>query len=256
MSARLPVPDIVIGGAPRSGTTFLCELLAKHPAVSVARPFIPEPKVCMTAAADGDAGLLRRYAEFFSDAPPDSVRVEKTSYYLENAEARERLVRILPQAKFIFILREPVERAYSNWLRSCQNGLETLPFEEAVDCEHGRVSPLPPNQAYARPFDYLTRGRYGGLVEAWIRAVGRERMAILVLEQTTMAPERFVANLQQFIGVEPLPWSALATGKINSIERGSSRISGKTRAALRAKMRPEVERLARVADLDVAIWGY
>src|SRR5207253_6964810 len=136
------VPDVIIGGAPRSGTTFLCELLAKHPDIYVAKPFIPEPKVCMTPHPGGDAGLLRRYADIFSDAPSRSIRIEKTSYYLENAEARERLVRILPRAKFVFILREPVERAYSNWMRSRLNGLETLPFEEAIERELSRVSPL------------------------------------------------------------------------------------------------------------------
>jgi hypothetical protein len=50
MSGRVPVPDVVIGGAPRSGTTFLCELLAKHPSVYVAMPFIPEPKARIRAS--------------------------------------------------------------------------------------------------------------------------------------------------------------------------------------------------------------
>src|SRR5438309_12092486 len=95
VTARLPGPDVVIGGAPRSGTTFLCELVGKHPSVFIARPFIPEPKVCMTPHPDGDPGLLQRYADIFADAPLQSVRIEKTSYYLENAQARERLIRIL-----------------------------------------------------------------------------------------------------------------------------------------------------------------
>jgi hypothetical protein len=256
VTARMRGPDVVIGGAPRSGTTFLCELLAKHPSVFAARPFIPEPKVCMTPHPEGDPGLLQRYADIFSKAPPRSIRIEKTSYYLENAEARERLIRVLPHAKFIFILREPVERAYSNWMRSRLNGLETLPFEEAVDRELDRVSPLAPDQAYARPFDYLTRGRYGTLVEAWIRAVGHERMAIYIFEAALAAPEAFVEDLQRFIGVNPLPWSALATERINAIERGPDGLSKETAAALREKMRPEVERLARIAKLDVTIWGY
>jgi len=256
MSGRVPLPDVIIGGAPRSGTTFLCELLAKHPSVYVARPFIPEPKVCMTPHPDGDAGLLQRYGSFFSSAPPRAVRIEKTSYYLENADARERLVRILPETKFIFILREPVERAYSNWMRSRLNGLETLPFETAVELEPGRESPMPPHQSYARPFDYLSRGRYGTLIEPWIRAVGRERLAIYVLEAAVAAPDRFVADLQSFVGVDALPWSSLITGTVNGIERGSDGLSKHTAAALREKMRHEVERLAEIANVDVAIWGY
>jgi Sulfotransferase domain len=256
VSGPLPIPDIVIGGAPRSGTTFLCELLAKHPGIYVAQPFIPEPKVCMTPHPDGDVGILRRYADIFRNAPQSLVRIEKTSYYLENAEARERLVRLLPQTKFIFILREPVQRAYSNWMRSRLNGLETLPFEEAVERECGRACPLPPHQAYARPFDYMTRGRYGTFVEAWIDAVGRERVAVYVLEAALVDPEPFVERLQRFVGVDPLPWSALATGRINAIDRGTDGPSAQTVAVLRQRLRPEVDRLASTAGVDVSIWGY
>jgi hypothetical protein len=256
VSTRAFVPDVVIGGAPRSGTTFLCEILSKHPSAFVAKPFIPEPKVCMTPHEDGDAGLLRRYARFFSDAPPHSIRIEKTSYYLENAEARERLIRLLPDAKFVFILREPVERAYSNWMRSRLNGLETLSFEQAVDREGGRLSPLPPHQAYARPFDYLTRGRYGTFVGEWVRAVGRDRLAVYILETAVAEPEPFIADLQRFIGVEPMPWSVLATTKVNAIERSPGGLSEKTAAALRERMRSEVELLASTAGVDVTVWGY
>src|SRR5262245_17165069 len=140
MMRNYAVPDIVIGGAPRSGTTFLCELLAKHPRVYVARPFIPEPKVCLRNHPAGDPGLICHYNEYFAAAPVGQVRVEKTSNYFENDLARERLARLLPQARFVFMLREPVARAYSNWLWSRKNGLETLPFDKAIQLEGRRLS--------------------------------------------------------------------------------------------------------------------
>jgi hypothetical protein len=120
----------------------------------------------------------------------------------------------------------------------------------------GRESPLPPHQSYARPFDYLSRGRYGTLIERWIKALGRERLAIYIMETAVAEPDRFVADLQCFIGLDPMAWSSLITGKINAIERGSDSLSPKTAATLRKKMRPEVERLAEIANVDVAIWGY
>jgi hypothetical protein len=210
----------------------------------------------MTPHPNGDIGILGRYVDFFGDAPTSSVRIEKTSYYLENAEARARLLRILPHAKYIFILREPVERAYSNWMRSRFNGLETLPFEEAVACEPGRPSPLPEHQAYARPFDYLARGRYGTLIQAWVQAVGRERVAVYVLEDAVSKPTSFVKELQYFVGVRPLPWSALKTGVTNAIKRGPEGLSRQAAASLRKQMHPEVELLAKVTGVDVSIWGY
>jgi hypothetical protein len=257
VTARTATPDVVIGGAPRSGTTFLCELLAKHPQVYVAKPYIPEPKVCMTPHPAGDAGLLDRYARFFADAPPQSVRVEKTSAYFENAEARGRLVRLLPQARFAFILREPVARAYSNWSRTRSQGLEILPFEKAVELnERSRPVPLPPDRAYARPFDYLTRGQYGTFAQAWVDAVGRSRVFFYLFEEAMAEPEPFAERLQRFVGVDPLPWSRISTGRINAGEDDARTIDADLVARLRRRFAPEVERLAQLTGLDVTIWGY
>ena len=77
----------------------------------------------------GDAGLLANYASFFAPAQPGAVLVEKTSSYFENAAARERLARLLPQAQFVFLLREPVRalirtgraRARRDWKRCPSN---------------------------------------------------------------------------------------------------------------------------------------
>jgi hypothetical protein len=257
VTVRSATPDVVIGGAPRSGTTFLCELLAKHPQVYVAQPYIPEPKVCMTPHPAGDSGLLSRYASFFAEAPPQSTRVEKTSYYFENAEARERLTRLLPQARFVFILREPVARAYSNWSRTRSQGLEKLPFEEAIELdERSRPVPLPSDRAYARPFDYLIRGQYGTFAQAWIDAVGPSRVAFYLFEEAIAAPKSFVHNLQRFVGVEPLPWSRISIGRINAGENDARTIDAVLAARLRRRFAPDVEHLARLTGLDVSIWGY
>lgn len=257
VTARSATPDVVIGGAPRSGTTFLCELLAKHPQVYVAEPYIPEPKVCMTPHPAGDAGLLDRYASFFAEAPPQSVRVEKTSYYFENTAARERLARLLPEARFAFILREPVARAYSNWSRTRSQGLERLPFEKAVELDEcSRPVPLPPDRSYARPFDYLTRGQYGTFAQAWIDAVGRSRIFFCLFEEAIAAPESFAESLQRFVGVDPLPWSRISTGRINTGEDDARTIDAALAARLRRRFAAEVEQLARLTGLDVTIWGY
>jgi Sulfotransferase domain len=249
------LPDAIIGGAPRSGTTFICEVLAKHPDVYVARPFIPEPKVCMTPHGDGDEGYRRRYASLFAGAPPQAVLVEKTSYYLENEQARRRLLRILPSAKYIFILREPVARAYSNWLWSTKNRLETLPFTEAVALEGKRASPLPAEREYARPFDYLSRGRYGSLARTWLEELERERVAFYVLEGVVADPDRFTADLQRFLGISELPWSRLATGRVNATDSDYD-IDPALAARLREHFCAEVKLFSRLTGTDVSSWGY
>lgn len=254
--ARPAIPDVIIGGAPRSGTTFLCELLAKHPGVFVARPFSPEPKVLLIPHPDGDAGVWRRYGDYFAAAPDGAVRVEKTSHLFENDEGRERLARLLPDVRMIFILREPVARAYSNWLRSRNNGLETLSFADAIAAEGRRPSPFGPDRAYVRPFDYMIRSQYARFAKDWISSIGRERIAFFMFEEAIARPEPFVARLQDFVGVERLSWNALATGVVNANDPDALGPDARFQATLRQGIRGEMRRLGELTGLDVGVWGY
>lgn len=255
MASRPALPDVVIGGAPRSGTTFVAEILGKHPGVHLARPIIPEPKICLRVLAPADADDAAAYARVFRDAPADSVRVEKTSNYLENAQARERLARVLPATKFVFILREPVARAFSNWKWSTMNGLETLPFAEAITLEGRRANPLGPEREAARPFDYMLRGRYGSFAAAWYQTFRRDRIRFFLLETALRDPAAFVDALQTWMGLEPLPWSQLQTGPINASNACPTELDPVLAQRLRAKIRPEIDAFAALTGLDVSAWS-
>ncbi len=250
------LPHCIIGGAPRSGTTLLCHLLDQHPNIYVAKPFIPEPKVCMTPAEDGIEGYRRRYAELFQDAPEDAVLVEKTSYYLENEEALHRLRQVLTDVRFVFIVREPVARAYSNYVWSRKNGLEPMTFAEAVANEGKRPSPLPLEKSYARPFDYLARADYATFAERYFEAFGRERVRFFLYEDIINRPEALLAELQSFVGVRPLPFEDFPLTRINSTEGLAEDLDAALEQQLRRQMRPLVERFAALADLDLSAWQY
>lgn len=228
----------------------------KHPGIFIPRPLAPEPKVCLTPHAEGNVGLLERYEGFFRPAPHDQVRVEKTTNYFENHEARERIAGLLPDVKLIFLLREPVARAYSNWLWSRKNRIETLPFAEAISLEGSRPSPFSPERPHVRPFDYQKRGRYGALAEAWLGSFGRDQIAFYLFEDARDAPRQFVEEVQRFIGVDPWPWDRLRTGVINATEPDQVGLDPKLEARLRERFAPEVAKLAKLTGLDVSPWGY
>ena len=253
MQDRLVRPDVIIGGAPRSGTTFLCEVLDKHPGVCLAKPIAPEPKVLLTDHPDGDVGILKRYEAYFINTPSHLVRVEKTTNYFENSDALKRFARLLPDTKLVILLRNPVDRAYSNWLWSRKNGLETLPFEEALRMEGKRPSPLPPERSAARPFDYLTRGQYGTFANAWIDALGRDRIGFYIFEQAISDPESFIASLQEFMSLDPLPWSALRTGRVNATDADKP-MCRQTAVRLRERFRDEIENFHKITGIDVSAW--
>jgi hypothetical protein len=230
--------------------------LDKHPEIFVAKPFIPELKVLMRPHPDGDAGFLARYNDIFASCPPGACKIEKTSYYLENRDARERFARILPNTRIIFILRDPLRRAYSNWLWSTRNGLESLDFQTAVELEGTRESPLPPELEYARPFNYLVRSAYGTLVNAWFEAIGRERVKVVMFEEALAQPDAFISDLQQFIGVPPFPWSTLQVGATNALADYDFELPSDLVRRLRQKLSPDIRHLAELTGLNVGEWGF
>src|SRR6185369_6874288 len=133
--------DFIIGGAPRSGTTWLYDLLARNPDVYMARPARPEPKFFLVDELYEKG--LGHYAHWFEGARPGQLAGEKSTNYLESPLAASRIRAALPGVRLIFILRDPVERAYSNYLWSRMNGLETESFEAALALEASREASLP-----------------------------------------------------------------------------------------------------------------
>ena len=248
-------PTFIIGGAPRAGTNFLCHALDRHPGVYMAKPYMPEPKVFMDAEQPA-AVYAKRYATLFAGAGSRRALGEKTTYYLENDESRRLIQRYLPQVRMLFVVREPVGRAYSNYLWSKKNGLETLPFDEAVRLQGRRPSPLPPDRAYARPFDYLPRGHYDLFAERWFAALGRERVRFLLYEDLVSKPEPVLASIQAFIGVPHVTLGADDLGVINSAKEMGPPLDSALERTLRERMTPSVRRFAALTGLDVSAWDY
>ena len=77
---------------------------------------------------------------------------------------------MLGEAHVVVVLRDPVERAVSNWRFSTENGLETRPLEDGAAREPGRPAPWDPAVTSVSPFAYLERGRYVDYLEPWVGA--------------------------------------------------------------------------------------
>src|SRR5271165_1590244 len=104
------LPDFIIAGAPRSSTTWLYVLAQRHPQLAMAEPMTPEPKFFLVDEL-WRCGLAYYSANWFDPLPAGRVLGEKSTNYLESAEAAERIYRALPWVKLVFLLRNPVDRA-------------------------------------------------------------------------------------------------------------------------------------------------
>jgi hypothetical protein len=206
------LPNFIIGGERRSGTTSLARWIEGHPQIYLRRGF---DKAYFLEAevrgkqdnrqAEADAANWERthtveeYASFFSEGAGYTAIGEKSSDYLFWQPAHARLARYLPEARFIFVLRNPVDRAWSQYWNEVGKGRETLSFEEALRVEDERCR----NSAYARNnLSFCSRGYYDVSMEHFMRYFPRQQLMVVSLEQIRMHPDVTLARILRFLGVD------------------------------------------------------
>jgi hypothetical protein len=205
------LPTFLICGAQRSGTTYLWTLLRSHPDIYLPAPWWPEPK--FFAVPHLFAQGLPAYAEHFKEAGDALAIGEKSVTYLDAPEAPERIARSLPDVKLIFLLRDPVERAYSHYHYSVAHCLESLPFVEALVWEPYRALHGPEILRIARPWAYVARGHYAHHLARFYALFDPARILVLYFEEFFADLSAGAATLCQFLGVRP--WSGPFPAKVN-----------------------------------------
>jgi hypothetical protein len=231
----------------------LVEALERHPDIALARPLRPEPKFFLVDELY-EQGLEHYSRTWFDSLPADAVIGEKSTNYLEHAHVAARVAQALPAVKVMFLLRDPVERAWSNWRWSTANGMEDLDFTAALDAEAARERDLDPALRYARPHAYLSRGRYAQLLRPWLELLGRDRVLVLRQEDLMRQPTQ-IAGVHTFLGVEPRPADAVDVGTVNATPGPPQTMPDDVRADLRRRFEEPNRELVRLLGPDFAGWG-
>jgi hypothetical protein len=205
------LPQFVIAGAPKAGTTALHAALATHPGLYLSP--VKEPKYYLTDGGlpprsshrgPGDAHsaqewIWRRaeYLAVFDDAPAGAVRGESTPFYLYDRAAQARLAADVPGIKVIVVVRDPVDRAYSNWAHLRADGLEPVPdFLAAVRLEERRIA-----DGWAPFWHYRGLGRYGEQLRDLYGHVPSEQVFWLRYRQLVDSPADTLDRVSKFLGV-------------------------------------------------------
>jgi hypothetical protein len=191
--ARSSLPTFLIVGAMRSGTTSLTRYLRSHPQVFIA----PHKELHFFDFNFGEGeGWYRRHFEGVGD---ELAVGEATPNYLYIAEAMPRIAEMLPGARLIAILRNPVDRAYSHYWHNRAVGREELAFEQALEAEAARIdSDDPHDRAY---WSYVDRGRYVRQLEMLDALFPRDAVLVLLFDDLRDAPGPTYRSVCRFLGV-------------------------------------------------------
>ncbi|MBR8741260.1 sulfotransferase [Nocardiopsis sp. MG754419] len=210
------LPDFLICGAQRSGTTSLFKSLSRHPAVT--------GPVLRKGVHYFDTGHHRGLDWYRSHFPlrgglrarwgrPRTRVFESSPYYLFHPLAPERIARELPEGKVVVILRDPVERAYSAHAHETARGFETAPFARAIEWEEDRLAGEeermiadPGHYSHSHQHHgYVARGHYVDQLVRMERHLGRERLHVVDYADLFDGTSRALEEIIRFLELPPAP---------------------------------------------------
>jgi hypothetical protein len=217
------LPDFVLVGAPKAGTTALHAALARHPQLYLSP--VKEPKYYLCGDSPppayrgpGDAHSNRewiwqrqRYLDLFAGAREDQLAGESTPFYLYHRDARRRIAADLPRARLVAVLRDPVDRAYSNWMHLWADGLEPChDVVRACELERRRI-----DDGWAPFWHYRSLGMYGRQLADLFEHFPREQVLVLRYRALVDDPRTALNRVCRFLGV--------AEDVVSDIPSGNSR---------------------------------
>jgi hypothetical protein len=206
------MPSFLIVGAQRSGTSALYEYLVRHPAIG--RSTTEEVHYFTHNFDRGVAWYRGHFPTVLRQAYVrrrhglELICGEATPYYMFHPHAPSRIAELLPTARLIVVLRNPVERAYSHFVHSRRVGVEPIEsFEEALDAEParlaGEVEKMRRDPAYRSRnhwhFSYVTRGIYIDQMEVLDSLFSAHQILVLSADQLLRQTAETHARVLRFL---------------------------------------------------------
>lgn len=203
------LPKLVVGGASKSGTTALSWYLQQHPDLCLSAKkelhYFSRGALERSCAGPGDRFVLAQIPQRFEDylshfdrCGNRPVAVDISPSYLYHHEAADEIHRRLPDARVLFMLRNPAEKAFAQYLHLVSAGRETLGFEAALAVEQQRAE-----RGFSDIWLYERSGHYADALEHFARVFGPGRFAVFYHEEFRSDPGAVLAGMCAFAGVAP-----------------------------------------------------
>lgn len=255
-SRARPLPEFLVIGAQKAGTTSLWSYLAAHPGV---RPAMT--KEVHYFDFNHHRGQAWYCAHFPVRRRPSAERPlpltgEATPYYLAHPLAPSRAAACVPWARLVVLVRDPIERAHSHWRMERALGREPLGFEDAIDAEAERLEgeqeriqqgcdrPRAPHQLYS----YQLRGDYAAQLERWAAHFSWDQFLVVQAERLFAEPATVYGSVLDFLGLAAPP--APPRFVVHGAGAGPRELSDALRRRLEDRFRSSNARLAQLTGID------
>src|SRR3954447_26723321 len=176
-------PDFIGIGAQRSGTSWLYACLFEHP-----QTCLPRKEINFFSRDRNWSRGFDWYEGIFSECPPKAVVGEFSTSYLTASETPGRIRDRYPNARLIVSLRNPVDRAYSNYMNDIVAGVvpSSQSFREALT---------------SHP-EYVESGRYARYLSGYLDRFPREQLLVTIFDDARREPQAAVQEIYRFLGVD------------------------------------------------------
>lgn len=190
----MQLPNFIIGGALKCGTTSLFYQLDQHPEVFMCKPKEPRYflyEIFQAEHNDGSslrfpAKTLEEYAALFEGSVGHKAIGEASVHYFRWPEVAQKIKDTIPDVKMIFMLRNPIERAYSHYLHDVRTGFEKRPIEEGLATTEGRVE----------------LGRYAERLGPWLATIGPKQTKIILFDDFVKDGLNVFADVCRFLDID------------------------------------------------------
>jgi len=206
------MPNFLVIGAQKAGTTSLYEYLEQHPDIFMSKP--KEPRFF----ADDDAYSkgLTFYSKFFVECKDEKMVGEAStaySFYLNLGKIIKRIYKFNQEIKLIYILRNPISRARSSYWWNIRMQAEPLNFEEAILKEENRVHNN--DEELIDPWNYKKNGLYFYIIENYLKYFPKENLKVILLEDLKSSAIKTCNDIFEFLNLKKFDVTKLEDDKIN-----------------------------------------
>lgn len=249
------LPNLLVIGAQRAGTSSIYRYLGSHP--DVAPSLRKEVEYFSTRMSMGE----RWYRAHFPLVRRPQVAFEATPDYLLHPLSAARAKATIPDVKAVALLRSPITRAFSQYQHQRRLNKEDLPFTEALEREPARIAgdleklASDPDHAgvEVRIHGYMERGRYAPQLERWIEALGRDRLHVIRTEDLWADPVATYTGLLDFLGLRHVMPEAFENFSYvpETGDRAEKSMSIEAETYLRDHLAPEIAAVERLLGRDM-----